>query len=85
MADHSIETCNHCGESMEPKKTSLLRKKKGTIYSFTDVPAQVCPECGERWYASETLKVMDGMIAGQIDYPHEKVEAFEFSLSTKAS
>ena len=85
MSENHSETCSHCGESMIFKKVNLLRKKKGKIYSFTDIPAQICPECGERWYASETLKVMDSIVQGEIQYPQHPIEAVEFRFSEDLS
>ncbi len=80
MQKESTEYCVHCNQPMTAKKVTLLRKKKGKIYSFTDTPAQVCPGCGERWFAAETLKIMDEIILGFVDIPHHPIDAIEFSL-----
>ena len=85
MTKEKQETCDHCGQSMSARKVTLLRKKKGKIYSFTDTPAQVCPDCGERWFASETLKMMDEMIRGKLVLPHHAIEAIEYSFSAKSA
>ena len=81
MKKESQETCNHCGQAMITKNVTLLRKKKDVIYSFKDTPAQECSDCGERWFASETLKMMDAMIRGKVEYPHRPIEAIEYSFS----
>jgi YgiT-type zinc finger domain-containing protein len=77
------ESCSLCGQVMISKSITLLRKKNNKIYSFVNTPAQVCPDCGERWFASETLKIMDEMIKGKVDFPYHSVDAIEFSFSVK--
>ncbi len=85
MSEETKETCSHCQQVMLTKNVTLLRKKKGKLYSFTDTPAQVCPECGERWFAAETLKMVDEIIKGSVDFPFHPIEALEFSLSSEKS
>lgn len=82
MIKETQETCSLCSQIMVAKKVTLLRKKKGKIYSFTNVPVQVCPDCGEKWYATETLKMIDEMIRGTVCMPYSTIEAKEFNLST---
>ena len=79
--ERRVESCTHCGQAMVFRTVTLFRQKKKKIYAFKDTPAQVCLNCGERWYAAETLKIMDDMIRGSLDFPHHVVEAIEFRFS----
>jgi len=40
------------------KEVELLRKRKGAYFIFRHVPAGVCRDCGTRYYAANTLKLM---------------------------
>ena len=47
--------------------TKLVKKQhwfKGRLYIVENVEAQVCPECGERYFHATTLDAIDRMIAG---------------------
>lgn len=83
MSKESVEFCIHCNQPMILKNVTLLRKKSGKIYSFTDTPAQVCQECGERWFAAETLKIVDEIMQGSLEVPHHSIDAIEYSLSSE--
>jgi len=39
--------CPACKTAMEPGKTELILKRDRNVVVIEDVPAMVCPQCGE--------------------------------------
>ena len=52
-------TCDACGETTETKFVSKSFKRKGQTFSFQNVKAQVCPNCGERYFDGKTMLAIE--------------------------
>lgn len=62
--------CEFCGGKTSKK---LVRKQhwlQGRLYLIENVEAEVCNECGERYFHAKTLDVIDRLLEGK-----HKVEA----------
>ena len=68
-------TCENC----DSETTTRLVKKQhwfqGKLYIVENVEAEVCPECGERYFHATTLDAIDEMISG--DHPVKEVLSVE--------
>ncbi|MFI5380896.1 MAG: YgiT-type zinc finger protein [Tepidisphaerales bacterium] len=47
------------------KRVSKHHRLDGKWYVVENVEAQVCPECGERYYSAKTLDVIDAVLRGE--------------------
>ena len=65
------ETCEYCGGIIVEKRVSLHRNLKGDYVLIENVPAGVCTECGTRYYAANTLKMVDESIRGRCQMERE--------------
>ena len=50
-----------------PGKDGRPMHVQGKLYIVENAQAEVCPECGERYYHATTLDAIDQMIAGDHD------------------
>jgi YgiT-type zinc finger domain-containing protein len=57
--------CEFCGA--ETKKKNVIRQHwvQGRLYIVEDVEAEVCAECGERYFHAKTLDAVDALLARQ--------------------
>ena len=55
------EFCEYCNAALNAceRLVTVYRHRKGRHFIFEQVPARVCPRCGERYFA--------GGVAGQMD------------------
>mgnify|MGYP000025294612 FL=1 len=51
--------CEFCGGSTVQKKVKRQHWLKGKLYIVEDVEAEVCKECGERYFHARTLDAVD--------------------------
>jgi YgiT-type zinc finger domain-containing protein len=58
--------CEFCGSETVEKKVKRLHWYKKKLYIVENVPAQVCRECGERYFHSQVLDEIDRML--ETDY-----------------
>ena len=56
--------CEFCDAEAITKSVRKQHWCKGRLYIVENVQAEVCPECGERYYHATTLDAIDQMIAG---------------------
>ena len=56
--------CEFCNLETNLKKVRKQRWFQGKLYIVEDVDAQVCDECGERYFHATTLDAIDKLIAG---------------------
>jgi YgiT-type zinc finger domain-containing protein len=56
--------CEFCNSETTPKKVRKQHWFEGRLYIVEDVDAEVCTECGERYYHATTLDRIDKVIAG---------------------
>ena len=59
------ETCEYCGGQIVEKKVTLHRKVKGEYVLIENVPAGVCTQCGTRYFAANTLKIIEESVHGR--------------------
>ncbi len=59
--------CEFCGGEILAKRVRKTHWYRGKLYLVEDVEAQVCRECGERYYHATTLDAIDRMLeSGQL-------------------
>ncbi len=68
--------CEFCGSEMIEKKVKRLHWFNKKLYIVENVPAQVCVECGERYFHAQTLDEIDRML----ELDHEVVERIEVEV-----
>ena len=59
--------CEFCDAETISRPVRKQHWLKGRLYIVENVQAEVCPECGERYYHATTLDAIDQMIAGDHD------------------
>jgi YgiT-type zinc finger domain-containing protein len=81
MTEKREYPCEFCDteQAQEERLVTLTMQRNGKWYIFENVPAQVCPNCGHRYYDGPTLLRLERMIKEQSDQLRP-VEAFAFSL-----
>jgi len=55
--------CEFCNSETVKRQVKKQHWFKGRLYIIENVEAEVCPECGERYFHSTTLDKIDRMIA----------------------
>jgi len=63
--------CYFCKGTTEIKNIDVDFRWEGKLSVIKDVPVEVCTQCGERYYSSETSKKIDELV--QSDKEPEKV------------
>ena len=71
--------CEFCSADTVPKTVKKQHWHKGKLYIVENVDAQVCPECGERYFHATTLDAIDQMIA--IDHPVKEILSVEVLMA----
>ncbi len=67
--------CEFCDVETVTKSARKQHWSKGRLYSVENVRAEVCPECGERYFHATVLDAIDRMIA--TDHPVKEVLSVE--------
>lgn len=67
MRKNSDVKCEFCDTETIAKSVRKQHWFKGRLYIVENVQAEVCPECGERYYHATTLDAIDKMITGDHD------------------
>jgi YgiT-type zinc finger domain-containing protein len=57
--------CEFCGGQTTTKKVRKNHWLGGKLYIVGNVKAEVCIECGERYYHAETLDAIDRLLEGE--------------------
>lgn len=55
--------CEFCGGKTKKKKVKRQHWLKGRLYIVEDVDAEVCLECGERYFHATTLDTIDRILS----------------------
>ncbi len=55
-------TCEFCGGETASKKILKMHWFQKKLYLIDDVQAEVCRECGERYYHATTLDAIDQLL-----------------------
>lgn len=72
-----MDFCEYCNTPLlnEEKPITVYRHRQDKHFIFENVPARVCPRCGERYFAPSTVREMDrlmqhpGSLANLIQVP----------------
>ena len=59
--------CEFCGGPTRPRKVKRQHWLRGKLYIVEDVEAEVCQECGERYFHARTLDAIDQYLSA--DHP----------------
>ena len=57
--------CEFCDGETLKKKVRLQHWLLGRLYIVEDVEAELCPECGERYFHATTLDQIDRMLEAE--------------------
>ncbi len=63
--------CEFCNSETKPKKVRKQHWLKGKLYIIENVDAEICIECGERYFHASTLDRIDNMIICKHDVKEE--------------
>ena len=54
--------CEYCEGKTKTKKVRKIHWYRGKLYLIEGVEAEVCQECGERYYHATTLDAIDQLL-----------------------
>jgi len=54
--------CEFCGGETIKRKVRKVHWFQNRLYIIDDVEAEVCKECGERYYHAKTLDAIDNLL-----------------------
>ncbi len=57
--------CEFCGSRTTPKRVRKQHWNNGRMYIVENVAAEVCRECGERYFHATILDKIDELITGE--------------------
>ena len=57
--------CEFCGGKTRLKKVKRQHWLQGKLYIIENIDAEVCIECGERYYHAKTLDAVDDLLSKQ--------------------
>ena len=69
-------TCEFCGGETVKKKVRKHYWLHGKLYVVENVDAEVCRQCGERYYHATTLDAIDKLLEGK----HEVKKSMEVEV-----
>ena len=59
--------CEYCAGETVRRRVKKQHWHRGRLYIVEEVDAEVCRECGERYFHSRTLDSLDALIQGDHD------------------
>jgi len=62
--------CEFCGGKTEKRRVKKPHWLHGRLYLLENVEAEVCRDCGERYFHAEVLDTIDAIL--QIEHPVER-------------
>lgn len=57
--------CEFCGGKTKPKRVKRQHWLNGRLYIIENMAAEVCSECGERYFHAKDLDAVDALLMGQ--------------------
>lgn len=54
-----MNRCYFCQGTVKPERITHIHRWKGQVITLEDVPADVCQQCGEVYFAPNALQAMD--------------------------
>ncbi len=67
------EQCEYCGRSIVEKSVDVSRKVGKKYILIENVPAEICTECGTRYYTANVLKTIEETVRGRRNVKREIV------------
>ena len=67
-------SCSLCGAQLQDRTITFVQTLDGDTYLVTDVPAQVCPQCGETYLTPDIVDALQGILEGDTARPQRIVE-----------
>ncbi len=58
-------TCDFCDGSTELRRVRKPHWFQQRLYVLENVEAEVCPQCGQRYFHATTLDCIDELLAGE--------------------
>lgn len=68
--------CEFCREQTVKKKVKKQHWLDGRLYVVENVEAEVCTECGERYYYAKTLDAIDRFLKSE----HEVIDRMDVEV-----
>lgn len=68
----TVSKCPFCGGKLEEKTITHPQAYRGKIYILENVPAEVCPQCGEVLLHPEVLKKIQQLVWSEIAPRHTR-------------
>ena len=62
MKENNSMKCEFCSGGTSPRRVRRQHWHEGRLYIVENVEAEVCQECGERYFHARTLDAIDAMI-----------------------
>ena len=57
--------CEFCGGATEKRRVTKHHRLHGKLYLLENVAAEVCQDCGERYFHATTLDAIDRLLEGE--------------------
>jgi YgiT-type zinc finger domain-containing protein len=71
--------CEFCTGETQPKRVKRQHWLNGNLYIVENVEAEVCTECGERYFHARVLDAIDELLSRQHEVEKElRVEVVRF-------
>lgn len=78
--DNTGETCSVCGATLRKDRITYTQVIGNRVYVLQDVPADVCPQCGEEYLSPATVtEIQKAITSGQ---PQRTVQVPVYDLSS---
>ncbi|MCH8087720.1 MAG: YgiT-type zinc finger protein [Chloroflexi bacterium] len=74
-----MKQCPFCRGLIEDQRIEHVHRWERKLYLLRNVPAEVCTQCGEVFFAPEALKAMDKIVEGKRE-PLERLSVPVYSL-----
>ena len=57
--------CDYCSGKTRKRRVTKHHVHKGRLYIVENAPAEVCQDCGERYFHATTLDAIDRLLDGK--------------------
>lgn len=57
-----MNKCSVCKATLKEKEITYTQELEGKVYVVSDVPALVCPQCGEQYLSTDTADEIQKVI-----------------------
>jgi YgiT-type zinc finger domain-containing protein len=72
------DRCSSCGAEVQKKTITYTQTIGDRVYLVTDVPAEVCAQCGEQYLSPETVDILQDMVEKRQASETRQVPVFHF-------